>query len=443
MSLADLLTANGFDPVLHERMRGLLRAGRIGLAANRLPAQVVVEDVSPSEVPVAADVADAHCKALGDRALAHGTVGVLTLAGGVGSRWSRGAGAVKALYAFQALGGRDRSFLEVHLAKTQRSAQHCGTPLPHIFTASYLTGEPIQRHLDRYDRFGYRGPTALSPGAYVGLRLVPMVRDLLYCWSQELTGPPDQAARDERQRLVQWAQRAGGGSDYIDNAPHQCLYPPGHWFEWASLLRNGTLRTVLEMRPQLRYLMLHNIDTLGADVDARLLGLHIRSEADLTWEVVRRAPGDRGGGLARVDGRVRLLERFALPDRVPEDRLSLYNTMTTWITIDRLLSAFGLERQQLADRARIEVAVQQVAERLPTYVTLKTVRNHNAAGVDEFFLVAQCEKLWGDMSSLPELDSQYVIVSRQRGQQLKEPAQLEHWRRDGSAEHVTELCAWK
>ena len=59
--------------------------------------------------------------------------------------------------------------------------------------------------------------------------------------------------------------------------------------------------------------MVHNIDTLGADVDPALLGCHIDEGAALTTEVIARQLEDRGGGLARVDGRVRLVEGLALP----------------------------------------------------------------------------------------------------------------------------------
>ncbi len=59
--------------------------------------------------------------------------------------------------------------------------------------------------------------------------------------------------------------------------------------------------------------MLHNIDTLGADVDPALLAHHLRSGACLTFEVIPRRVEDRGGGLARVNGRVRLVEGLALP----------------------------------------------------------------------------------------------------------------------------------
>ena len=225
-------------------------------------------------------------------------------------------------------------------------AQACGTPLPHIIATSFLTHEPLDRHLARHNLFGYEGPVVLSRGCSVGWRLVPPVRELLYAWSQRMAAPPDAATRAYRQQMVAWARRTGGASDYSENTPLQCLYPLGHWYEFANLLRNGTLPMLLAVRPQLRYLMLHNIDTLGADVDASLLGWHVRQGADLTYELIRREPGDRGGGLARVDGRVRLVEGLALPERFREDHLAYYNTMTTWISIDSLLERFGLARDR-------------------------------------------------------------------------------------------------
>jgi hypothetical protein len=46
------------------------------------------------------------------------------------------------------------------------------------------------------------------------------------------------------------------------------------------------------------------------------------------------------------------------------------------------------------------------------------------------------------MTALPELDCRFVVVPRARGQQLKEPAQLDGWLRDGSAAYVAGLCEW-
>src|SRR5690348_17456950 len=96
--------------------------------------------------------------------------------------------------------------------------------------------------------------------------------------------------------LIQWAESAGEGTDYTDNLPMQCLHPVGHWYEIPNLLRNGTLARLLDENPRLNYLLVHNIDTIGADADAGLLGRHIASCAAMTTEVVARLLEDRGGG---------------------------------------------------------------------------------------------------------------------------------------------------
>jgi hypothetical protein len=294
---------------------------------------------------------------------------------------------------------------------------------------------------------GAAGPVLLSPGRSVGLRMVPMPRDLRFAWEempQQLLDVQAQKVRESlHASLIGWAQSAGGGSDYTDNLPLQCLHPTGHWFEVPNLLRNGTLARLLAERPQLKYLMLHNVDTLGADVDPGLLGLHIRRGDCLTFEVIPRRIEDRGGGLARVGGRVRLVEGLAMPREEDEFRLSYYNSMTTWITIDRLLEAFGLARSDLVDEPKVTAAIRRFSLRLPTYITLKDVKKRWGHGQEDIFPVAQFEKLWGDMTSLAEVPCQFVAVPRLRGQQLKEQAQLDIWVRDGSAAYVDSLCAWE
>jgi hypothetical protein len=53
-------------------------------------------------------------------------VGVVTMAAGVGSRWTQGAGVVKALHPFCRIAGRHRTFLDVHLAKSRRAGRQAG-----------------------------------------------------------------------------------------------------------------------------------------------------------------------------------------------------------------------------------------------------------------------------------------------------------------------------
>jgi len=445
-NLADLLEAWGFDKVQHEQIRADLQSGRIGLAQNRLPQTTTIQDVTPGDVIDATHPLSAELREAGMAALASGEVAVVTLAAGAGSRWTQGAGVVKALHPFCKLGGRHRTFVETHLAKSRKIGTLCGTLLPHVITTSYLTHAPVERFLARCGNYGYPGRVLLSPGRAVGLRFIPTVRDLRFAWEempQQLLDQQAQKVRESaRAALLSWARNMGEASDYTDNLPLQCLHPVGHWFEVPNLLRNGVLQALLAERPGLKHLMLHNIDTLGASVDPAILGLHLHSAACLSFEVITRRIDDRGGGLARVDGRVRLLEGLTMPREEDEFSLSYYNSMTTWIDLDKLLALFHLSRKDLADPEKTDAAVRKFALRLPAYITLKDVKKRWGHGQEDVFPVAQFEKLWGDMTSLPDVSCRFMAVPRLRGQQLKDQPQLDGWLRDGSAAYVESLCEW-
>ncbi len=446
LGLEALLKTHGFDRAEHEQIQTDLRSGRVGLAQNRFPLKSRIGDVSPDDIFDATRDMSSHYRKTGMDAMAAGMVAVVSLAGGVGTRWTKGAGVVKALNPFSKLGGRYRSFIEVHLAKSRRTMQACGTAVPHVITTSYLTHDAITAHLQAEGNYGYRGMLLVSPGRSIGLRLVPMERDLRFAWEempQQVLDEQAQKVRESlRTTLIAWARHIGEGSSYTDNVPTQCLHPVGHWYEVPNIIRNGTLARLFEERPRLKYLMVHNIDTTGADVDAGLLGYHIEEGAALTTEVIARHIEDRGGGLARIDGRVRLIEGLALPSEEVESHLSWYNSATYWTDIDQLLASYELTRNDLTNTELLNTAVRNLAARMPTYITLKEVKKRWGKGQEDVFPVAQFEKLWGDMTGLPELECRFVAVSRMRGQQIKEPAQLDGWLRDGSAGYVESLCDW-
>ena len=445
-SLQDLLRENGFDSVQHEQVRQDLCDGRIGLAQNRLPVSSDIRDVEPGDVTNAISGLSDELNAIGGTAIAAGEVAVVSLAAGVGSRWTQGAGVVKALHPFAKLGGRHRSFVEVHLAKSRRIGSRYGVKIPHLLTTSNMTHGPIESYLAAEANYGYEAPLLLSPGRAIGLRMVPTVRDLRFLWEdmpQQILDVQAQKVREgTHAALIAWAQSTGEATDYTDNLPGQCLHPVGHWYEIPNMLKNGTLADLLEQRPRLQHLLLHNIDTLGANVDPGLLGLHIQGGATLTIEVIPRRLEDRGGGLARVNGRLRLVEGLAMPRDEAEFELSYYNTMTTWIHIDKLLANFGLTRASLRDDQAVTLGIRALAGRLPTYVTIKEVKRRWGHGHEDIFPVTQFEKLWGDMTVLSDVDTRYVAVARRRGQQLKEQAQLDGWLRDGSAAQIESLCDW-
>ncbi|WP_162053338.1 UTP--glucose-1-phosphate uridylyltransferase [Pontibacter pamirensis] len=434
---------NGFDYIQHEDIREELQKGRIGLSRNRLAAETSIEDVRPEDIVQLEELSPT--KKTGEEAVKTGKVAVMSLAAGVGSRWTKGAGVIKALNPFVEIEGEHRSFLEIHMAKTRKVAEKYDANIPHIVATSYLTQAPIQKQLEKTQNFGYDGSIYLSEGRSIGQRFVPMERDLRFMWEempQETLDENKQKVRDAvRQSMINWAKSKGEGTDYVDNIAAQRFSPLGHWYEVSNLLRNGTLAKLLLEQPQLETIMLHNIDTLGADVNPAALGYHLESENALTFEVVPRRIEDRGGGLALVNGYVRLLEGLAQPREEDELNLSYYNSMTTWIQIDPLLKLFGLTRKDLqkGDEAQLAKAVRSVAQRIPTYVTIKDVKYRWGHGQEDIYPVAQIEKLWSDMSALADVKCGYIAVPRYRGQQMKDPAQLDSWVTDGSKAYVASL----
>ena len=446
-----LLEENGFDRTAHEAVREDILAGRVGLKSNRLSTEARIEDVAPGDVLekiVQSEAARAEFSRLGKKALVAGEVAVVTLAAGAASRWTGGAGTCKALNPFAPLDGSYRTFLEVHLAKSRKTAREHGSELPHIFTTSYLTHGPTSEFLENVASYGYEGPLVLSPGRAVGLRMVPTERDLQFAWEgmpQQQLDVQQQKLRDSsRAALLEWARARGEASDYTDNLPEQCLHPMGHFYEVPNLILNGALGGLLQDRPQLKTLLVHNVDALGASVDPVLLGRHLESGHGLSYEVIARHLADRGGGLSRVDGKLRLVEGLAMPDAGAEFRLSYYNSMTTWVDLDHYLSLLGLTREEVmaGDRVRLGRAVRELAARMPTYLTIKNVRQSRDQGQQSTYPVAQVENLWGDLTVLPQADCGYFEVERQRGQQLKEPAQLDNWLASCS-EYVRNLCEWE
>ncbi len=310
-----------------------------------------------------------------------------------------------------------------------------------------MTHDPIREYLKRTKNHNYHGPLYQSDGKAIGLRLIPAVRDLKFAWNEKKQQKLDEQAQkvleSGQKALMEWAKSCGEASDYRDNLPIQCLHPVGHYYEIPNLLLNGTLHKMIEERPQLKYLMLHNIDTVGADVDPGMLGLFVKSNVSFSFEVIPREIDDVGGGLARVDGKTRLVEGLALPREEDEFKFDYYNSMTTWIDIDKLLLMFDLGRKALSNPQLVTAAVQKFSQRIPTYVALKNVKQRWGNAQEDTFPTAQFEKLWSDISSLDDVDCSYFVVPRERGSQLKEQAQLDGWLRDGSASYLESICCFE
>ena len=438
--------ANGFDAVQHEQLRDDLQRGRIGLARNRLPVNLDVRDVEDSELIPAYGSWPSQAIQRGESVLARGEAAIVTLAAGVGSRWTTGAGVVKAVNPFVQLAGAHRSFLEIHLAKTGKLQRTLGIAIPHVVTTSYLTHSAIEHHLHATGNYGHDGPVYLSRGQSIGQRLIPMTRDLTFLWeetSHETLDENKQKVREAgRRAILEWARSQREGSDYTDNVPIQRFNPPGHFYEVPNLLRNGVLARLLDQHPRLNWLLVHNIDTLGVTLDPGVLSAvidsgstaQLRSDPQADRRPRRRpgqgrrpAPAARGTGAAARGHRVQAALLQHAHD-LGADR---------WPA--RCLRADS-RRPPARPGSRSPTAVRSMAARVPTYVTIKDVKRRWGHGQEDVYPVAQFEKLWGDLSSLPDLSCSFLAVDRRRGQQLKDAAQLDGWANDGSMEHVQSLC---
>jgi hypothetical protein len=240
---------------------------------------------------------------------------------------------------------------------------------------------------------------------------------------------------DVRSALIEWTKSKGEGEDYNENRHILRFNPLGHWYEIPNLIKNGVLARMIKINPDL--------------VEPVLLGMHIANQSCLTFEVTPRRIEDSGGGLAKINGHIQLIEGLALPNDDDEYRLSYYNTLTNWITVDSLLEFFGLNRASLADaennmerQNEIIKAIHSIEKKMPTYVTIKDVKYLWGSGQEDVYPVAQFEKLWGDMSRLNDLKVVYAAVSRYRGLQLKEPSLLDMWVKDGSFDYVKSKCSF-
>lgn len=448
-NLDDVLAELGFDEAKHEKIRSDYRSGIIGLKQNRLPLDTNLTNILPEDIIMTEDsrILTPEVRVKGLAALEQGSVGVITLGAGCGSRWTQGAGCVKAIHPFCKLGGKHRSFLEIHLAKSQKVTNLTGTDIPHVITTSHMTDGPLKTYLERFDNHGYKGTVYRSQGKSIGVRLIPTIRDMQFAWEetqqQKLDGQAQKVKESAQSALMSWANSCGETTDYRDNLPLQCLHPVGHFYEVPNLLLSGTLQAMLKDRPQLKYLMLHNIDTIGADVNPDLLGLFIEQESTLSFEVIPREVQDVGGGLARVNGKARLVEGLALPNEEDEFTFTYYNSMTTWIDIDKLLSKFGLCREELGNANKVASKLNDFSQKVPTYAALKDVKKRWGHGQEDVLPTAQFEKLWSDMTSLDDLDCRYFVVPRRRGVQLKDQAQLDGWLRDGSSAYLETICSFE
>jgi UTP--glucose-1-phosphate uridylyltransferase len=313
------LRARGFDP--EQLVRWAASVGVDRDARNRLSGRV--EPPSPGDVrdaPRPGTAEHAQLEAVGLDALARGEVALCVLAGGMATRMG---GVVKSLV--EVLPGK--RFLDLRLAEHDHWGEVAGTPVPLWLMTSQATDAKLREALGaRLD-----GATIATFEQHVSLRLTPE------------------------------------GALFLDEHGAPSPYATGHGDLPDALRRSGLLAKFRAHGG--RYVWIANIDNLGATVDPAILGLHIAHGGPLTVELVDKAPGDRGGGPVRWNGKRIICEEFRLPVGFDPASVPVFNT-NTFLVSARALDELAMDWTYVEVEKKIGARTAVQFERLLGEITV-------------------------------------------------------------------------
>lgn len=352
----ELLQRFGFDEPTFETLRARLRAGAAE-SDNHIRGEVRPprpDDVIP--LPPLGTSRRKQLEARGREALRTGLVGAVVLAGGMATRFG---GVVKA--GVEAVEGR--TFLDLKLSDIARLAEREDATIPIFVMTSFATHDEVEQLARALQT--PRAPIRCFP-QYISLRMNP------------------------------------DGSLFREDDGTVSPYAPGHGDLTFALRRAGLLADFVQHGGH--FLFMSNVDNLGATLDPAVIGAHLEAGQEITAEVVRKEPGDKGGAPARVDGVSQIVESFRFPEGFDQDAIPVFNTNSF------VLDAHAIDR----DHA------------LTWFVVRKKVDGRDAV---------QFERLVGELTA--HLPTAFLEVERSgpdgRFQPVKDPPELEHRRADITA----------
>jgi UTP--glucose-1-phosphate uridylyltransferase len=336
-----------FDSSLFEQLASSLVQG--SLQSNTIKGHLSVPPPeSLQRLPAPGTAASSTLREAGTQLLQQGKAALVLLNGGMATRFG---GRVKGVV--DALPGS--SFLSLQASRMARLSQ--GTtpnPPPLLLMNSLATDKTTQAHLEAGKFFGLGAENVFSFVQSAAPRLTP-------------TG---EVVRDADGQLS--------------------LYGPGHGDLIPAMRRSGALEWLRDRGVE--FLLMANVDNLGANLDPVLLGHFAGLHVDMMTEVVDRLPGERGGAPCAVNGRIQIVEDFAFPDDFDSQRIPCFNTNTLWFRTSALDRDFPMR----------------------WYAVTKQAEGRS---------VVQFERLVGQMSWF--LKTAWARVDRSRFLPIKTPADLE------------------
>lgn len=279
------LAPYGFDPELAQRWLAALADGSLSRKHNAVTGELRPPPPGTvQQLPLASTRAGRALTDRGAEAIARGELGVVVLNGGMATRFG---GVVKGTVDVL---GKGRSFLALVAEDIRRAQDHHGGRIPLFLMNSFATDTATREHLDRRQHFGLDPDQVHHFTQFVALRMTP------------------------------------DGKLFTDDAGQPSPYGPGHGDFAPAFRQSGCLDRFLQAGG--RWLLVRNVDNVGARVNAKILGFHVDSGRDMTVELVPKWPEDVGGSPFAVDGHVQLVEQIRYPPGFDPDVVDVFNTNT-------------------------------------------------------------------------------------------------------------------
>ena len=318
----------GFDADLQRGWQAALAAGRLSPASNLTCSPVLPPPADAiAALPPGGRDADELAR-LGTEAIAKGQLGLLVLNGGMATRFG---GVVKGVVPVL---GPQRSFLGLVVEDARRLEQATGGRVPIHLMNSFATDAATRAHFDAHGQFGAADDRIRHFTQFVALRM---------------------------QRGGELFRLANG-----DVSP----YGPGHGDLTPAFRSSGLLQRFRQAGG--RYLLVRNVDNLGARIDPTILGHHIRTRRPVTVELAPKHKGDVGGAPYLYQGRTQLIEGLRFPPGFDPDVVDVFNTNTLWLDADAIdrdfdLGWYHVEKSVEGQKAvQVEHLVGELTAHLPT-----------------------------------------------------------------------------
>ncbi len=420
----NMLNKFGFNEKEFQGLQSDYRKHRLSLRSNL----ITKDNDWEVRLPQPADTTDlpgpdSEEAARGREIISAGKLGLILMNGGAATRFQKpGENLPKGAFPIMEVDGRMRSFMELKLANARSAEEEYGGVIPVWILNSYFTEDKTRAILEENDNFGKSEVFTYCQG--IMKRVLPTIDDLKLHYGKAiakqskkfdgLSSGPERIGlakeiSERRDELIGWIKELRGrAGDEIEADDEKKRYnPPGHLDTtlWLVLDRSRPLLKMIELGVE--YIMISNIDNLGALVDPALPGLLSLREKDgvrILCEVSTKPPGQKGGALARIFDPAgprewtQIIEEFAFPLDFDQDRIPEFNNAAYTVSVQTLLEIFDLTREELESLSQEEMVakVKSVTDRLPVYVAMKELKT-DSGGV---LPVVQFERLQGDLTRL-------------------------------------------